>query len=184
MNKSIKESRKMWIKNLRTQITNLRLLDKSDKEIKKQTKKEFTQHCTFTELCMQKIFIMLLIGFVFFGMHISYAILMWEMHIYEFSINFSPYTSMILFALIGILLLGIFTFWFSFFVDWLRYYKIINDGLEEHFYLKLCKALLILAFIGFIIFMIMVFAVGWQISNLHQIPLGKSLFNTFIEIID
>ena len=181
---TIKESRKIWIKNLKTQITSLRLLDKNDKEIKKQTQKEFTQHCTFVELCVQKIFLVLLFAFALLGIHIGYAILMWEMHIYEFSSNFSPYTSMLLFALISLLLLGIFGFWFGFFMDWLKYYKIINDALEEHFYLKLFKALSILAFIGFIIFMVMVFAIGWQISEIHQIPLGKSLLNTFIEIID
>ncbi len=184
MNETMKESRKNWIKNLKAQIVNLRLLDKNDKEIKKQTNKEFTQHCTFIELCVQKIFMVLLITFVLFGVHISYAILMWEMNIYEFSTSFSPYISMLIFASISILLLGIFVFWFSFFVDWLKYYKIINDALDEHFYLKLSKALLILTFIGFIIFMIMIFVVGWHISEIHQIPLGRSLFDTFMEIID
>ena len=43
---------------------------------------------------------------------------------------------------------------------------------------------LILGLIGFIVFMVMVFCVGVQVSEFYGIPLGRSLFETLMEIID
>ena len=72
----------------------------------------------------------------------------------------------------------------GYFVDLFKFYKSLDDTLEERFYLKLLKMFLILGLIGFIVFMVMVFCVGVQVSEFYGIPLGRSLFETLMEIID
>ncbi|WP_232049083.1 hypothetical protein [Helicobacter canadensis] len=177
--------RKEWIKNLKSQIMDLQSAGKSDKEIKKQIRGEFTRYSTTLEKIIQIIFIVLLIGFVLLGIHIGYTILLWEANLYAYNDSlWSPYVSMLIFGVVCVLLFMIFSFWFGLFMDWLVYHKILNDSLNENFYLKLLRALLVLACLGFIIFMVMVFVVGWQISEFYGMPLGRSLFETFMEIVD
>lgn len=180
-----KRNRKEWIKNLKSQIIELVSTGKTDKEIRKQIKQEFAKYSTKLESIISIVFIALLVVVVLLGVHISYTILLWEANIYAYSDGiWSPYVSMLLFGLGCVLLFVIFSFWFGFFVDWFCCNKILNDSLDENFYLKLFKTLLILACLGFIIFMVMIFVVGWQISEFYGMPLGRSLYETFMEIID
>lgn len=178
-------SRKEWIRNLKSQIMGLYSTGKSDKEIKKQIRGEFNKYSTTPEKIIQVIFAVLLIGFILLGIHIGYTILLWEANLYAYNNSlWSPYVSMLIFGIVCVLLFMIFSFWFGFFMDWLLYHKVLNDSLDENFYLKLFKALLVLTCLGFIVFMVMVFVVGWQISEFYGMPLGRSLFETFMEIID
>lgn len=127
---------------------------------------------------------MILLNLVGFGLHIGYVILMWEAHIYEFSAIFSPYVSMLIFGVLCVILVGLFVFWFQFFIDFLSFYKTLNDTVEEQFYLNLIKTFLILGLIGFVIFMIMVFFVGMQISEVYGVPLGRGLYEVLEEVFD
>lgn len=179
------QNRKEWLKNLKSEIVESRSNGRSDREIKRQVKGEFARYSMGLERVIQAVFIALLVAFVLLGIHIGYTILLWEANIYAYSDSvWSPYVSMLLFGAVCVLLFAIFSFWFGFFVDWFVYHKILNDSLDENFYLKLLKALLVLACLGFIIFMVMVFVVGWQISEFYGMPLGRSLFETFMEIMD
>lgn len=77
-----------------------------------------------------------------------------------------------------------FIFWLHFFIDFLKFYKTLDDALEEQFYLKLIKMFLLLGLIGFVVFMIMVFFVGMQIAEVYGMPLGSSLYEILGEIFD
>ena len=70
------------------------------------------------------------------------------------------------------------------FIDFLKFYKTLDDALEEQFYLKLIKMFLLLGLIGFVVFMIMVFFVGMQIAEVYGMPLGSSLYEILGEIFD
>nr|WP_304400167.1 hypothetical protein [Helicobacter rodentium] len=91
---------------------------------------------------------------------------------------------MLIFGVLCVALIGIFIFWLQFFIDFLKFYKTLDDALEEQFYLKLIKTFFILGLIGFVIFMIMVFFVGMQISEVYGMPLGRGLYEILGEIFD
>lgn len=182
--KAMNQTRKNWLKNLNAEIMELRYNGLKDSAIKRNMHKKFREYSSMTELFVGFLFFMVLLNLAGFGLHIGYAILMWEVDIYEFSTNFSPYISMVIFGILCIVLVGLFVFWIQFFADFLKFYKTLNDTLEEQFYLKVIKAFLILGFIGFVIFMIMVFFVGMQISEVYGMPLGRGLYEVLGEIFD
>ena len=177
-------SRKAWLKDLKSQIIDLRNEGKEDTQIRKIICKEFSSYLSTTEFWIQKLFFLLLFIFVILGFHISYIVLMWGANLYDFNAILSPYISIFLFGLIGITLLFIFGIWISFFIDWFIFYKALDESLDEQFYLKLLRNFIILMLIGFVIFMILVFLVGIQISNLYGIPLEEIIKQALWEIFD
>ncbi|MBX7491321.1 hypothetical protein [Helicobacter turcicus] len=177
-------TRRVWLKGLKSEIMELRYQKLSDKEIKQKMHTAFRNYSTKIEIAVSWGFWIIVLALVGFGIHIGYAVLMWEAHLYEFSVHFSPYASMLIFVFLCVALCGILAFWLGYFVDFFRFHKILDDTLEEQFYLKLFKMFLVLSFLGFIVFMVMVFFVGLQISEFYGIPLGRSLFGTLMEIID
>ena len=178
------KTRKIWLKDLRSEIMELRHQNLSDQEIKRKMRLELHNHSTKLEVAMGFVFWFIVLALVGFGIHIGYAILMWEAHLYEFSVYFSPYTSMLIFMLLCVVLCGVLIVWFGYFVDCFRFHKVLDNTLEEQFYLKLFKMLLLLGLVGFVVFMVVVFFVALQISEFYGIPLGRSLFETLMEIID
>lgn len=182
--KVVAKTRKNWLKDLKSEIMELRYQGLQDNAIKKNMHKKFREYSSTTELFVGFVFFMVLLNLVGFGLHIGYATLMWEAHIYEFSTDFSPYTSMLIFGVLCVALMGIFVFWLQFFIDFLKFYKTLDDALEEQFYLKLIKTFFILSLIGFVIFMIMVFFVGMQISEVYGMPLGRGLYEILGEVFD
>ncbi|WP_301009363.1 hypothetical protein [Helicobacter sp. UBA3407] len=178
------KTRKNWLKDLKLEIMELRYQGLQDNVIKKNMHKKFREYSSATELFVGFVFFIVLINLVGFGLHIGYAVLMWEAHIYEFSTSFSPYVSMLIFGVLCIVLVGLFIFWLHFFIDFLKFYKTLDDALEEQFYLKLIKMFLLLGLIGFVVFMIMVFFVGMQIAEVYGMPLGSSLYEILGEIFD
>lgn len=178
------KTRKNWLKNLNSEIMELRYSGLKESAIKKNMHKKFREYSSMIELFVGFLFFIVLLNLVGFGLHIGYAILMWEAHIYEFSTNFSPYMSMIIFGILCVVLVGLFVFWLQFFVDFLKFYKTLNDTLEEQFYLKVIKTFFILGLVGFVIFMIMVFFVAMQISEVYGMPLGHGLYQILGEIFD
>lgn len=182
--KVVAKTRKNWLKDLKSEIMELRYQGLQDNAIKKNMHKKFREYSSTTELFVGFVFFMVLLNLVGFGLHIGYATLMWEAHIYEFSTDFSPYTSMLIFGVLCVALIGIFIFWLQFFIDFLKFYKTLDDALEEQFYLKLIKTFFILGLIGFVIFMIMVFFVGMQISEVYGMPLGRGLYEILGEVFD
>lgn len=178
------KTRKNWLKNLKSEIMELRCNGLEDSVIKKNMHKKFREYSSNVELMIGFVFFMLLLNLAGFGLHIGYAVLMWEAHIYEFSVNFSPYVSMIIFGILCVVLVGLFIFWLQFFVDCLVFYKTLSDVLEEQFYLKLIKTFLTLGLIGFVIFMVMIFFVGMQISEVYGMPLGRGLYEILEEVFD
>ncbi|WDL69347.1 hypothetical protein IP364_05400 [Helicobacter winghamensis] len=178
------KTRKIWLKELKSEIMELRHQNLSDKEIKRKMRLALREHSTRLEVVVGFVFWLIVLALVGFGIHIGYAVLMWEARLYEFSVYFSPYTSMLIFMFLCVVLCGILIVWFGYFADCFRFHKILDDTLEEQFYLKLFKTLLLLSLMGFVVFMIIVFFVGLQISDFYGIPLGRSLFETLMEIID
>ena len=176
--------RKTWLKGLKGEIMELLYEEQSYNAIKKQMRQKFYHYSSKTEIAVGILTCVIILALVGFGIHIGYAVLMWEAHFYEFSVHFSPYLSMLIFVILCVVLVGILTFWLGYFVDLFKFYKSLDDTLEERFYLKLLKMFLILGLIGFIVFMVMVFCVGVQVSEFYGIPLGRSLFETLMEIID
>ncbi|WP_297731018.1 hypothetical protein [Helicobacter sp. UBA3407] len=178
------KTRKNWLKDLKLEIMELRYQGLQDNAIKKNMHKKFREYSSATELFVGFVFFIVLLNLAGFGLHIGYAVLMWEAHIYEFSTSFSPYVSMLIFGVLCIVLVGLFIFWLHFFIDFLKFYKTLDDALEEQFYLKLIKMFLLLGLIGFVVFMIMVFFVGMQIAEVYGMPLGSSLYEILGEIFD
>ena len=178
------EERKNWLKGLKNEIMELLYQGQSNSAIKKQMRQRFYHYSSKVEVAVGILACGIILALVGFGIHIGYAVLMWEAHFYEFSVHFSPYLSMLIFVILCVVLVGILTFWLGYFVDLFKFYKSLDDTLEERFYLKLLKMFLILGLIGFIVFMVMVFCVGVQVSEFYGIPLGRSLFETLMEIID
>lgn len=177
-------TRRAWLKGLKSEIMELRYQRLSDNEIKQKMRIAFRNYSTKIETMVGWSFWLIVLVLIGFGIHIGYAVLMWEAHLYEFSMYFSPYASMLIFAFLCVVLFGVLVFWLGYFVDFFRFHKILDDTLEEQFYLKLFKMFLVLSFLGFIVFMVMVFLVALQISEFYGIPLGRSLFETLREIID
>ncbi|WP_034288756.1 hypothetical protein [Helicobacter sp. MIT 11-5569] len=176
-------TRRSWLKGLKSEIMELRYQNLNDKEIKQKMRSAFRGYSTNIESAVSWSFWLIILALVGFGIHIGYAVLMWEAHLYEFIVHF-PYASMLIFALLCVALCAILVFWLEYFVDFFRFHKILDDSLEEQFYLKLFKTFLALSLVGFVVFMIMIFFVGLQISEFYQIPLGRSLFEILMEIID
>lgn len=177
-------ARNNWLKGLKSEIVELRYQKLSDREIKQKIHTEFQDYSTKKEVLAGWSFWLIILALIGFGIHIGYAVLMWEVHLYEFSVYFSPYTSMLIFVLLCVALCVVLMIWHCYFLDFFRFHKILDDTLEEQFYLRLFKKLLLLGLLGFVIFMVMVFFVALQISEFYGISLGRSLFETFMEIID
>lgn len=182
--KVIAKMRRSWLKNLKSEVMDLRSNGLEDNLIQKNMYKKFRQYSSGIEIFVGFIFFIILLNIIGFGLHIGYATLMWEVHIYEFSTSFSPYISMLIFGVLCVVLVGLFVFWLQFFIDFFSFYKTLDDTLEEQFYIKLIKIFFILGLIGFVIFMIMVFFVGMQVSEVYGMPLGRSLYEVLGEVFD
>ncbi len=181
---SMSKARRAWLSGMKSEIMELRHLGESDFSIRKSMYAKFRNLSTKTERIMGWVCSFAVIALVCFGLHISYVLLMLEAHVYSFGAYLSPYVSLFIFVLLCVALLGIFAFYFGYFVDFCRFYKKLDDTLEEQFYLKLFKILLILGFIGFVVFMVMVFFIGLQVSEFYNMPLENSLFEVLREIVD
>lgn len=177
-------NRSAWIKDVKRTVLSLKENNFKEREIRKRLKNEFMHKVGIGETIASYVLFVCIAFITIFGMHICYAFLMWEADIYGFWEVFSPYFSIMIVIALFVVVVAIFVIWMKFFIDYFKYYKALDEGLGESFYIRLFRIVCVLVLILFCLFMLVVLFASWQISNFYNIRFDITIFQVLKDIFD